>query len=73
VIGGWRKLHNEGLHDLFTSPNIIGNQMETEMCGACSTNGNDEKCLQNFIREGKPERKRDHLENIGIDGKIMLY
>jgi hypothetical protein len=22
VTGGWRKLHNEGLHNLYTSPNI---------------------------------------------------
>jgi hypothetical protein len=24
VTGGWRKLHNEDLNDLYTSPNIIG-------------------------------------------------
>jgi hypothetical protein len=23
VTGGWRKLHNEGLHDLYSSPNIV--------------------------------------------------
>jgi hypothetical protein len=23
VIGGWRKLHNEELHDLYSSPSII--------------------------------------------------
>jgi hypothetical protein len=23
VMGGWRKLHNEGLHNLYSSPNII--------------------------------------------------
>jgi hypothetical protein len=23
VTGGWRKLHNEELHDLYTSPSII--------------------------------------------------
>jgi hypothetical protein len=24
VIGGWRKLHNEELHNLYCSPDIIG-------------------------------------------------
>jgi hypothetical protein len=24
VTGGWRKLHNEELHNLYSSPNIIG-------------------------------------------------
>jgi hypothetical protein len=23
VTGGWRKLHNEGLHNLYSSPNIV--------------------------------------------------
>jgi hypothetical protein len=23
VVGGWRKLHNEELHDLYSSPSII--------------------------------------------------
>jgi hypothetical protein len=23
VIGGWRKLHNEGLHNMYSSPSII--------------------------------------------------
>jgi hypothetical protein len=22
VAGGWRRLHNEGLHNLYTSPNV---------------------------------------------------
>jgi hypothetical protein len=25
VVGGWRKLHNEELHNLYCSPSIIGN------------------------------------------------
>jgi hypothetical protein len=24
IIGGWRKLHNEKLHNLYSSPSIIG-------------------------------------------------
>jgi hypothetical protein len=36
VTGGWRKLHNEELHNLYSSPSII-----REMDRACSTNGKE--------------------------------
>jgi hypothetical protein len=42
--GGWRKLHNEELHNLYSSPSIIriNNQAKKdEMGGACSTNGGE--------------------------------
>jgi hypothetical protein len=32
-------------------------------------NGIDEKCIQNFVQSLKG---RDHLEEIGVDGKIIL-
>ena len=44
--GGWRKLHNYELHNLFTftihcyGDQIVGDQMG----GACGTRGIDEKC-----------------------------
>jgi hypothetical protein len=31
VVGGWRKLHNEGLHNLHSSPNIITQIMSRRM------------------------------------------
>jgi acyl-coenzyme A synthetase/AMP-(fatty) acid ligase len=39
----WRKLHNEELHNLYSSPNIIRmiKSKEDEMGRACSTNGGD--------------------------------
>jgi hypothetical protein len=38
--GGWRKLHNEELRNLCSSPNIIRcKDKEYEMGGACSTQG----------------------------------
>jgi hypothetical protein len=38
VTGGWRKLHNEELHNLYSSPSIIRMIKEDEMGGECSTN-----------------------------------
>jgi hypothetical protein len=51
VTGASRKLHNEELRDLYSSPSIIRmiNFQEDEMGGACSTNGR---------MAGKPEEKR---------------
>jgi hypothetical protein len=31
VIGGWRKLHNEELHNFYSSPNIIRTIMSMRM------------------------------------------
>ena len=49
----WRKLHNEELNDLYSSPNICsGEQIEkNEMGGACSTYGRDERHIQGFDGE----------------------
>jgi hypothetical protein len=56
VTGAWRKLHNEELHNLYSSPNIIDQVKEDEMGRACSTNG--EKINACRIWVGKPEGKR---------------
>jgi hypothetical protein len=45
VAGGWRRLHNEELHNLYTPPNIITDRVkEGAMGGECSIYGTDEKC-----------------------------
>jgi hypothetical protein len=44
--GGWRKLHTEEVHSLYSSPSIISDQVkENEMDMACSTNGGEEECI----------------------------
>jgi hypothetical protein len=45
VTGGCRKLHNEELHNLYSSPSIIRIIKKDEMGGACSTNGGEEECI----------------------------
>jgi hypothetical protein len=35
----WRRLHNEELNDLYSSPNIIWVIKKNEVGGACSTYG----------------------------------
>jgi hypothetical protein len=53
VIGGWRKLHNEGLHNLYSSPNEVN---EDEMGKECSMH--EKKRTAYRILMGKPEGKR---------------
>jgi hypothetical protein len=63
VIGDWRKLHNEQLHNLYSSPNIIRTIKSRRMTwaghvaqiGACSTNRGDEECIKDI--GGKARRK----------------
>ena len=49
----WRKLHNEELNDLCSSPNNIRvDQIEkNEMGGACTTYEGEERCRQGFRKE----------------------
>jgi len=39
VTGGWRKLHNEELHDLTSSPSIIRVIKKNEVGWTCSASG----------------------------------
>jgi hypothetical protein len=55
VEGGWRRLHNAELHNLYASPK--GDQMkEEEMGGTCNTHGRDEKCVQILVEKPKDKR-----------------
>jgi NAD(P)H-nitrite reductase large subunit len=43
VTRGWRKLHNEELHNVYSSPNII-RMIKSRMGRTYSTNG-EEECI----------------------------
>jgi hypothetical protein len=56
VTGEWRKLQNEELHTLYSSPDIIRQVKANELGGACGTNGRWEKIVQGFGgKAGKKE------------------
>jgi hypothetical protein len=52
-LGGWRRLYNEELHNLYASPNIdrVFKSEEEELDGECSKHRIDEKCIQHFGRK----------------------
>ena len=68
VTGEWRKLHNEKLNDLYCSPNI------TRGISSRIT-----RWAQHVARMGERRgfwwrnlRERDHLEDPGVDGRIIF-
>jgi hypothetical protein len=58
VTGGWRKLHNEELHSLYSSPSIIRMIMSRSMRGAGHVARTWEKRNASRILVGEPEGKR---------------
>jgi hypothetical protein len=48
VTGEWRKLHNEELHNFYSSPDIIRQVKSRRMRWACGTHGRGEKSVQGF-------------------------
>jgi hypothetical protein len=50
VTGEWRKLHNEELNDLYSSPTIVCVIKWRRMIGggACSSDGGGVRCVQGF-------------------------
>jgi hypothetical protein len=58
VMGDWRKLHNEELHNLYSSPNIIRMIKSRRMRWAVHVVRIGEKRNAYMILVGKPEGKR---------------
>jgi hypothetical protein len=55
VTGEWRKLHNEELHNLYSSPNITRQIKSRIMCGGrtCGTHRRGQECVQDFGRKAR--------------------
>jgi hypothetical protein len=58
VTGGWRKLHNEELHNLYSSPSIIRMIKSRRMRWAGHVALMEERRNAYMILAGKPEGKR---------------
>jgi hypothetical protein len=59
VMGGWRKLHNEELHNLYRSPSIIRiiKSMRIRWAGHVARMGEKRNVYRLLV--GKPEEKTD--------------
>jgi hypothetical protein len=69
VTGEWRKLHNEELHNLYLSPDIIRQVKANEVGRACSTHGREEKSVQGFggKARGKETTRKTKAGGMGLD------
>jgi hypothetical protein len=69
--GSWRKLHNDELHSLYTSPNIVRVIKSWKMRWAEHVARMGEGEVFTGLWLGGP-KARDHWEGLGIGGRIPL-
>jgi hypothetical protein len=69
--GSWRKLHNDELHDLCSSPNIVRVIMSRRMRWARHVARIGEGRGVYRVLVGGP-KSRDYWEDLGVGGRITL-
>jgi len=71
VTGEWRRLHNEELHVLYSSPNIVRVITSRRMrwAGHVAHMGEERWCIGSWWGN---RRERDHWGDLGVDGCIIL-
>ena len=69
--GEWRRLHNEELNDLYSSPNIVRVIKSRRMrwAGHVARMGEERGCIGSWWGNRK---EGDHWGDLGVDGWIIL-
>jgi len=71
VTGEWRRLHNEELNDLYSSPHIVRVMKSRRIGWAGHVARTGEERGVNRVLLGKPEGKNYRVD-LGVDGWIIL-
>jgi hypothetical protein len=71
VTGEWRKIHNEELNDMYSTPNIVRVIKSRKMRWAGRIARMKERKVLYRVWWGKL-REREHLGEPGVDGRIIL-
>ena len=71
VTGEWRRLHNEELNDLYSSPNIVRviKSRRMKWAGHVARMGEEKGCIGSWWGN---RREGDHWGDLGIDDRIIL-
>jgi len=71
VTGEWRRLHNEELNDLYSSPNSVRviKSRRISWSGHVASKGEERRCIGSWWGN---RREGDHWGDLGVDGWILL-